>query len=299
MMLMNFLTIFRSVRLPAPFAFTKLIYMPLIKSGKIMKSSLILALILLITGIGFAQSGIPDKPEPPRLVNDFANILSSDQVQTLESKLVAFNDSTSVQIAVVIVPSLNGYDKSDFAQRLGQKWGVGGSKFNNGFIVLIKPKSSSENGEAFIATGYGVEQFVPDATASDIVNNEMIPHFKQDDYYGGINAATDVLMSLVKGEFSADTYSKSKKKGVSVFIIFTIIIVIVILISRNNNNHRNINRNGTGGMLFFPWLMGGGGFGGGSSGGFGGGSSGGFGGGGGFGGFGGGGFGGGGAGGSW
>jgi len=264
------------------------------KSGNHLKAALLLSIILIMTGIGFSQNGIPDKPATPRLVNDFANILSSDELQNLETKLVAFNDSTSVQIAVITVPSLDGYDKADYAQQIGQKWGVGGSKFNNGFVVLIKPKSAVEKGEAFIATGYGVEQFVPDATAYDIVNNEMIPYFKQNDYFGGINAATDVIMSLVKGEFKAENYGKHKK-GSSIGFIIIIIIVIIFLLTRNNNNNRTINRSGTGGMLFFPWMMGGGGRSGG--GGFGSGGSG-FGGGG-FGGFGGGGFGGGGAGGSW
>lgn len=263
------------------------------KSGQYIKNLLFAAILLLNAASGFAQGSIPEAPNPPRLVNDFAQILSPDELQNLESKLVAFNDSTSVQIAVVIVPTLNGYEKADFANQLGEKWGVGGSKFDNGIVVLIKPKSSSENGEAFIATGYGVEGAIPDATAYDIVNNEMIPQFKQNDYYGGINAATDVLISLVKGEFKADSYSK-KKKGSSAFFVLIIIVVIIILISRNNSNHHTINRSGGGGLLFFPWMMGGGGGSGGSGGGFGGG-----GGGGGFGGFGGGSFGGGGAGGSW
>ena len=261
------------------------------KSGLSIKTFLFVALLLLNTAAGFAQGSIPEIPNPPRLVNDFANLLSSDELQSLESKLVAFNDSTSVQIAVVIVPTLGGYEKADYAQQLGAKWGVGGSKFNNGIVILVKPKTASENGEAFIATGYGVEGSVPDATASDIVNNEMIPLFKQNDYYGGINAATDVLISLVKGEFKADSYSK-KKKGSSAIIVLIIIMVIIFLISRNNNNHHTINRSGGAGMLLFPWMMGGGGSSS-SGGGFGGG------GGGGFGGFGGGGFGGGGAGGSW
>jgi uncharacterized protein len=262
------------------------------KSGPHIKYLLFTAILLLNAASGFAQGSIPEAPVPPRLVNDFAQILSPDELQNLESKLVAFNDSTSVQIAVVIVPTLNGYEKADFANQLGEKWGVGGSKFDNGIVVLIKPKSSSENGEAFIATGYGVEGAIPDATAYDIVNNEMIPHFKQNDYYGGINTATDVLISLVKGEFKADSYSK-KKKGSSAIFVLIIIIIIIFLISRNNNNHHTINRSGGAGMLFFPWMMGGGGGSGSSGGGFGGG------GGGGFGGFGGGGFGGGGAGGSW
>ena len=262
------------------------------KPGFYLRTSFLFTCLLLLAGFSFALGTIPERPVPPRLVNDFANLLSADQVQNLESKLVAFSDSTTVQITVVIVPTLDGYEKADYAQQLGQKWGVGGSKFDNGFVVLIKPKSSSENGEAFIATGYGVEKFVPDATAFDVVNNEMIPFFKQNDYYGGIDAATSALMLFVKGEYKADSYGKGKKKGSSAFIVLIIIIVIVLLISRGNNNHHTINRSGSGGLLLFPWL--GGGFGSGSSsGGFGGG------GGGGFGGFGGGSFGGGGAGGSW
>jgi uncharacterized protein len=261
------------------------------KSGLSKKTLLFVAIILFNAAAGFAQGSIPEPPNPPRLVNDFANILSPDELQNLESKLVAFNDSTSVQIAVVIVPTLDGYEKADYAQRLGQKWGVGGSKFNNGFVILVKPKTSAENGAAFIATGYGVEAIVPDATAQEIYNNEMVPRFRQNDYYGGINAATDVLISLVKGEFKADNYGK-KKKGSSAIFVLIIIIVIIFLISRNNNNHHTINRSGGAGMLFFPWMMGGGGGGSRSGGGFGGG-------GGGFGGFGGGSFGGGGAGGSW
>ena len=266
------------------------------KPGNSFKTILLFAVLLLQSGIMFAQ-GIPDRPDPPRLVNDYANILSPDQIQNLESKLVAFNDSTTVQIAVVIVSSLDGYNEADYAIQLGQKWGVGGSKFNNGFVVLIKPKSSTEDGKTFIATGYGVEQYVPDGVTSDIYNNEMIPRFKQNDYYGGIDAATNVIMSMVKGEFKADSYAK-KKKGSPAGIIVIIILLIIFLISRNNNNGgRTINRSGSAGMLMFPWLMGGGGSGGGGFGGGGGGFGGG--GGGGFGGFGGGGFGGGGAGGSW
>ncbi|MBK7173876.1 MAG: TPM domain-containing protein [Bacteroidales bacterium] len=242
-----------------------------------------------------AQDAIPEVPNPPRLVNDFAGILSSDQVASLEQKLVAFNDTTSTQIAVVIMESLSGYDPSDFAQRLGAKWGVGGAKFNNGFVILVKPKTASEKGEAFIASGYGVEGNVPDATAWDIVNNEMIPYFRQNDYYGGINAAVETLFKFTSGEFKASSYGKSK--GGSGIIVAIILFILAFFFFTKGRNNRNINRGSTSSMLW-PFLFGassGGNWGNfsGGSGGFGGG------GGGGFGGFGGGGFGGGGAGGSW
>lgn len=254
-------------------------------------------LILFILGLSIsavhAQDAIPDAPSPARLVNDFAGILSAEQTDALERKLVAFNDTTSTQITIVTIASLQGYDPSDFAQRLGEKWGVGGSKFNNGFVVLIKPKSTSEKGEAFIATGYGVESLVPDATAWDIVNNEMIPYFRQNDYYGGIDAAVETLFKFTSGEFKADKYGKSGK-GQGVLVALILFILAFVFFTRGKNN-RNINRRSSS-TMFWPFLFGSGG--GGNWGSFSGGS-GGFGGGGGFGGFGGGSFGGGGAGGSW
>lgn len=261
--------------------------------SKHIKTLHIFALLLLVFPmVLFAQKEIPSPMQPARLVNDFAQILNAGELQELENKLVVFDDSTGVQIVVAIVTSLEGYDKSDFAQRLGQKWGVGGKEFDNGFVILIKPKTTSERGEAFIATGYGVEKFVTDALAWDIVNNEMIPHFKQNNYPAGIHAAVDAIAKFVSGEYKADRYKKSGKDGKSTaVVVIIIIIVIVVLFSRNNNNHHTISRGGGGtGPVFFPWSGGGssGGFGG-----FGGGSSGGFGG------FGGGRFGGGGAGGSW
>jgi uncharacterized protein len=257
---------------------------------------LILVTLFLINKITNAQDEIPEKPNPPRLVNDFAGILSQDDIIRLEHKVVAINDSTSTQIAVVIVNSLGGYDPSDYAQRLGQKWGVGGSKFDNGFVILVKPKQGNEKGRAFIATGYGVEGVVPDATAWDIVNKEMIPHFRQNDYFGGIDAAVNTIVKFTSGEFKASTYGKKSpvKEGGIIFAI--VLFIIAFLIITRGRNHRNISRSSSSSILLWPFLFGGSG--GGNWGDFSGGR-GGFGGGGGFGGFGGGSFGGGGAGGSW
>jgi len=259
------------------------------------KFFLICLFLFAQAGSLLAQDNIPAAPVPPRLVNDYAGILSGSERETLERKLVAYSDSTSRQIAVVIVNSLAGYDPSDYAQRLGQKWGVGGSKFNNGFVILIKPKTSGEKGEAFIACGYGVEAKVPDATAWDIVNNEMIPRFSQNDYYGGIDAAVNTIFKFMSGENKASTYGKQKQGGNWIIVVIIFFIIAFIFFTRGRNN-RNINR-GSSSSMFWPFLFGAGmgsnwGNSSGGGGGFGGG-------GGGFGGFGGGGFGGGGAGGSW
>jgi uncharacterized protein len=261
----------------------------------------ILTLLVLLFSVSvtriFSQD-IPNKPVPPRLVNDFAGMLKPEDVNILEHKLDLFNDSTSTQIAIVIVPTLNGYDKADYAQRLAEKWGIGQEGLNNGVLILVKPETNDSKGEVQIAPGYGLEGVIPDITCGEIVDYQILPAFRAGDYFTGLNDATNTLMSLARGEFSAADFGKmvKKNKNDGTGVIFVIILVIVIfLISRGSggSNNKHIS---TGGLPFWM-LMGMMGSGRGQSGSWGGFSGGG--GGGGFGGFGGGSFGGGGAGGSW
>ena len=124
---------------------------------------LILSVLFCTTAVDSAFSQkIPERPVPPRLVNDFAGILKAEEVRNLEQKLVSFNDSTSTQIAIVIVRSLGGSDKADYAQQLAEKWGIGRKGLNNGVLILIKPKTADSNGQVQIAPGYGLEGPIPD-----------------------------------------------------------------------------------------------------------------------------------------
>jgi uncharacterized protein len=263
---------------------------------------LILSVLMCSISAPFAfTQNLPDRPVPPRLVNDFAGMLKQDEINSLEQKLVAFNDSTSTQIAIVIVPTLQGYDKADYAQRLGEKWGIGRKQLNNGVLILVKPKTPDSNGQIFIAQGYGLEGAIPDITCAQIVDHDVLPAFREGDYYGGLSNATNTLMALARGEFSAEEYGQRARKNagqkVPFGLVLFIIFIIIMLISRGagGSNRRNIS---TGGLPF--WMLLGmmnsgrsshsGSWGGFSGGGGGGGS---------FGGFGGGSFGGGGAGGSW
>src|ERR1700722_13506539 len=77
---------------------------------------------------------LPAKPNPPRLVNDFANMLAPGEIQQLESKLVAYNDSTSTQITIVIMPSIDD-DIASFGARLGDYWCIGRKQKDNGILV--------------------------------------------------------------------------------------------------------------------------------------------------------------------
>jgi uncharacterized protein len=269
---------------------------------KIQSALLMLFAALFFSLNSFAQEEFPTRPEPPRLVNDFAGVLSAEQQASLENKLVNFNVKTSTQIAIVIVKSISGYDPSDYSFKLAEKWGIGQKGKNNGILILVKPKVGNERGQVFVAVGYGLEAVVPDAVAHQtIVEAELLPAFKKNDYYTGLDRSTDVLMSLTSGEFTADQYTKAVKKGgksggMGGFAIIMIILILIFLFRRGS---RNSNGNGSTGSFLGGLLLGNmlGGGQRGSWGGFSGGGS--DSGGGGFGGFGGGSFGGGGAGGSW
>ncbi|MBC8047921.1 MAG: TPM domain-containing protein, partial [Fimbriimonadaceae bacterium] len=160
-----------------------------------MKSHLIkklfLPVIFLFTAqLLFAQvkeKDLPVRPNPPRLVNDFENVLNDSQETELENKLIAFNDSTSTQIAIVTIKSTEPYDIFDYAYSLGRYWGVGQKDFNNGVVIL----AAIDDHEVFIATGYGIEPTVTDGRAKRIVEQDIIPQFKNENYYAGFDAAVD------------------------------------------------------------------------------------------------------------
>ena len=259
------------------------------------KKIFFLFLLTVFSLAAFSQN-LPKRPEPPRLVNDYTNTLTEDQKQSLENKLVAFDDSTSTQIAVVIIPTLDGYDVAEYNVALGRAWGVGGKEFSNGVVLLIAKNDRKLN----IATGYGVEGALPDITAKHIIDDEIVPNFKGDDYYRGIDQGTDAIIKAVKGEYNVARQPRTKGIGSGKVILVIIIIVFLILSSLGGGGKGKggfMSRRGYRGLTdawILSTLLGGGGRGGGG-GWSGGGSSGG----GGFGGFGGGSFGGGGASGSW
>lgn len=252
----------------------------------------ILASALLLCAV-FCHA-IPSRPDPQRLVNDLAGLFTAYQTETLERILVAFDDSTSNQIAVVTVNDLEGYQPSEFATRIGLDWQVGSAEFDNGVVLLVKPKTQDSAGQVFISVGYGLEGAIPDAYAKRVIETELIPHFRNNDYYGGVASACDVLMKLASGEISKPREGEEVDMF-AVFIIFALFFLILfILIALSTKG--NSGNGGSGGRRTIytgPIITSGRNYGGGS---FGGGFGGGFGG---FGGFGGGSFGGGGAGGSW
>lgn len=242
-------------------------------------SGKLLLLLLLLLGSSVQAQNLPSPMSPARLVNDFAGIFSVEEVNNLEQMLLAYNDSTSTQIYVVTVKDLDGYDISDYAFRLGEKWGVGQKGKDNGAVVLIKPKIGNSRGQVFIATGYGLEEKLNDARIGRIIDNYMLPYFQQNDYYTGTKDAIEAMIGYLSGQYQPD--ENNEELTVSDIVVGIVLMILLIyFISKNNKNRGNGSSRGGG---FFPPIVGGGfgGFGGGSSsGGFGGGGGGRFGGGG-------------------
>lgn len=253
-------------------------------------------LVLLFVALApSAFSGIPPAPDPPRLVNDFTETLTKQEQASLEEKLLLYHDTTSTQITVVIVSTTDGQDPAQYAFELGEAWGVGQRKYNNGVVLLI----AKDDRTVEIATGYGVEGALPDAICKRIIENEIVPRFREADYFGGISSGVQAITEAIGGEYVEKTSRRRRGDSTSplavvmIFLVMGLVLALKVASVRRYALLNNI-------PFWVAWSIinaatGRGGRGG-SGGGFGGG---GFGGGGSFGGFGGGSFGGGGAGGRW
>ena len=230
----------------------------------------LLLLLALLASLGTAAQSLPPRPNPPRLVNDLAGLMQPAETDALERKLVAYNDSTSSQIAVVTVPTLDGNDIADYSQKLYEAWGIGRKGKNNGILILV----AQQEHQARIQTGYGLEGAVPDALAKRIISNTLVPAFRQNQYYAGLDRGTDQLIALAKGEYQADPAdarpqgrSSDGGSGIPFWVIIGVLVLLFIML-RNRGGGGGRNR-GFGGGFIPPIIFGGGfgGFGGGSSGG--------------------------------
>ena len=268
----------------------------------------IVLLTLSCSQIGFAQFTIPDKPtnvSEQTSVYDYYDLLSATEKNSLEQKLIKYSDTTSTQIVVAIFNSTHGENINYLGAQWGQKWGIGQEKEDNGILILL----ARDDRKIAISTGYGVEHLLTDAMSKRIIERDILPYFRQNDYYGGLNRGADAIFEVMTGEYQGTRQTNSSDEGIPIGFIFLMIIVFIFIMISISKNRRggggSGGRNSGDGFSILDAIIlsnmgrssSGGGFGGGFGGGSGGGS---FGGGGGFGGgFGGGGFGGGGASGGW
>ncbi len=264
---------------------------------RILKISL---LFWLSIGLGTlkvkAQFTIPPKPQLQTSIYDKANLLSASEKQLLEHKLLSYADSTSTQIIIASVPTINGENIGTLAPKWAHKWGIGQAKEDNGVFILVAQKERKIQ----IAPGYGAEIKLTAGILGTIIRQKITPQFKNGNFYKGLDEGTTAIMQVLEGTFVNNSTPELESEidfEIILPIIFIIIFLFIILKnnkSKGNKNNRKYHKRNVAEDLFDIIILSGGGrssgsFGG-SSGGFGGGFSGGFGGGG---------FSGGGAGGSW
>lgn len=230
------------------------------------------------------------KNPPKRLVQDYAQIFDAKQLNDLENKLVAYDDSTSTQILVLTVKSLDGYPLESFANEIGENWGVGTKGKDNGVVIVL----SLEDRKITIRTGYSAQIYLPPTINKSIIDNVIIPYFREGDYAGGINAGVDTIFKAFAGKYKNDKKDGSEADIGTIIFVILFLIFLFFIIGKGRGNNGGNNRGRRRGFLDDVIIMNSGSSIFGSGSGFGGSSSGG-----GFGGFGGGSFGGGGASGSW
>ncbi|WP_462224400.1 TPM domain-containing protein [Flavobacterium sp.] len=256
---------------------------------------LLVLIVVLLHQLGFAQFTIPKKPSFQTSVYDYAKLLSDSEKTQLEEKLIKYSDSTTTQIVIATVETINGEDIGILTPRWAQEWGIGQSKEDNGVFILL----AKEERKIWISPGYGLEDRLTAGINGEIIRNVIIPEFKAGSYYNGLDKGTDELIKVFAGKYKGERISDNDDEGgvlVALIIFIIVFVVIIYLASKNKNNGGNSGSFGGPDLMDIIILSrmgrgGGGSFGGGFGGSSGGGGFGG--------GFGGGGFSGGGAGGSW
>ena len=199
----------------------------------------LLLLFLLALSATFCRAQLPEFSN--RLVNDYAKVLSTDEVRMMETRLRSYYDTTSNCIIVIIINDLAGYEPADYAQRLGEKWGVGTGKYSNGLVILLSP----EGHEVFIATGYGLEGVLPDVTCHRIAEKYMKPHFQEEEYYEGLEAGLDIILPVAAKEYSFEEFQKEQDAAEMALLMkllgflfgCALIILLVALIASYRKKH--------------------------------------------------------------
>ncbi|MBN1158565.1 MAG: TPM domain-containing protein [Bacteroidales bacterium] len=192
-----------------------------------MRTSKIVLLILLSINRLQGQH-FPDPMVPLRLVNDYTGLLTEQQQIELNNKLLKFNNETSTQIYVVTYDDLQGYDVDDYGVRLASEWGIGQEGKDNGILILVSPA----NRVLTIQTGYGLEGAVPDVIAKRLIEHVITPGFREENYYEGLDSAANVLMSLTRGEFTADDYLTGDADELNPLLILILIIIVFMIVSK-------------------------------------------------------------------
>ncbi len=196
------------------------------------KNIFILLFFLTVISLCYGQSDRLLTNNPPKLteyVTDETGTLKADEISSLKLKLRKFYDSTSTQIIVLLIPSLNGEPVEMVANAIYHANGIGGKGKDNGALLLI----SKGDRKIRIEVGYGLEGVLTDAMSKQIIQKEITPELKKDNYYKGIDNAVNSIIALSRNEYSVDKNKSNSSVSDIVFIIlmflFPVIIIIILI----------------------------------------------------------------------
>lgn len=215
-------------------------------SRKTILSTLLTLVALLVFQMAFSQFKIPKKPTNPEdikknfVVYDKDGFLSTSDKESLRRKLIRYADTTSTQMVLAIISSTEGENINYLGAQWGQAWGIGQEKEDNGILIIL----AYDDRRIAINTGYGVEHLLTDAMSKRIIERDIIPYFKRNDYYGGLNRGIDAIFEVLTGEYKASSRGNTSKGfpiGL-VFFLFFVFIIILISISKNRRGGRGGNR---------------------------------------------------------
>ncbi|MBX2898981.1 MAG: TPM domain-containing protein [Cyclobacteriaceae bacterium] len=187
-----------------------------------------IALVAMATQFALAQRAVP--PHNGIWVHDEARVLSPATKNQLEAILQAHRDSTSNQIAVLIIPSLNGDDIDSYAVRVFENWKLGQKGKDNGVLFLI----SMQERQMRIEVGYGLEGVLTDALSSRINRNEVAPYFRQGNYEAGIQTGVLAIIKAIAGEYKNEAPVTTKRSKKSSWSTLLFIVLLIIIMSRRN-----------------------------------------------------------------
>ncbi|MHB1279177.1 MAG: TPM domain-containing protein, partial [Bacteroidia bacterium] len=216
-------------------------------------------ILFFFFGLFLSSSFFLEAKEFPKLIEgkrvyDLADVLSSDEELLLEKKIVAYQDSTSSQIVILIEESLEGEDDFGYTQRLAEEWGIGQANKNNGILIA----AFISDRRLRIQVGRGLEPVITDAISHEIIEKILKPAFRQQAYYEGFDKSLDAVFLAAKGEFTGDgRMKKAVHPGLALLIPLIAIILIFLLARRGGGG------GGMGGFMggYLAGRMLGGGFG--------------------------------------
>lgn len=195
-----------------------------------MRKLLIAFVVTFLAAPLWAQQGISYEPTG-RLLNDYSGILTPSQHDSLEARLVEFNDSTSNQILVILTPLLGDEEIMDLGTRIGQEWAIGEKELDNGLVIITKTKCEEEPfGDVAIVTGFGLEGVLPDVLCARIIDDYMISHLAEGDYYGAVNSALDVIEPICRGEYDITSLSSDEDETTDLIVGAVTLLIMFFLI---------------------------------------------------------------------